>query len=98
MVKKIVWTKTADTTFDKITQYFIDNGFMQAAELFAQAVYDKIDLLTEQPFIGRLSTKAKTVRIIKIGKNIQMLYRVDGKKLIIVDFFDTRQNPDKSKY
>jgi plasmid stabilization system protein ParE len=69
MVRKIIWTKTADHTFDEITGFLQDKSSLQAAQSFAKTVYAKINTLTEQPYIGRLSKKAKTVRIINISKN-----------------------------
>ena len=98
MVKKIIWTKTADKTFDDITSFLQDNSSLKAAENFATAVYTKIDVLFEQPYIGRPSQKAKTVRIVNVGKNIQLLYRIEGKTLIISDFFDTRQDSKKRRH
>ena len=98
MVKKITWTQTADRTFDEITAFLQDNSSLQTAQTFAKTVYSKIDTLVEQPYIGRPSKKAKTVRIINVGKNMQMLYRIEGRTLIISDFFDTRQDPQKRRY
>ena len=35
---------------------------------------------------------------INIDKNLRMYYRVQGGKLIIVYFFDMRQNPERNLY
>ena len=48
--------------------------------------------------VGRKSAKAKTVMVLKLDKHRQMFYRMVGTTLIIVDFWDTRQDPRKSPY
>ena len=98
MVQKIIFTKTADRAFYEIASFLEENVSLLTAEKFAEKVDAKIQQLKAQPFIGRPSSKAKTVRRIIITKHIQMMYRVVGKTLVISDFFDTRQHPDKSKF
>ena len=98
MVQKVIFTKTADRAFYEIASFLEENVSLLAAEKFAEKVDSKIERLKEHPFIGRPSSKAKIVRRIIVTKHIQMMYRVVGKTLIISDFFNTRQNPNKSKF
>ena len=98
MVQKVIFTKTADRAFYEIASFLEDNVSLLAAEKFAEKVDTKIEQLKWQPFIGRPSSKAKTVRRVIITKHVQMMYRVVGKTLVISDFFNTRQHPDKSKF
>lgn len=48
--------------------------------------------------MGRPTKKTKTVRQINIDKYRKMYYRIEGRTLIISDFFDVRQDPDKLRY
>lgn len=98
MVQKVIFTKTADRAFYNIASFLEENASLLAAEKFAQKVDAQIEKLQHYPFIGRPSGKAKTVRRVFITKHVQMMYRVVGKTIIISDFFDTRQHPDKSKF
>ena len=98
MVQKVVFTKTAERSFEEIASFLEVNISISTAHKFANDVDSKISRLQEHPLIGRPSSKAKTVRKINISKHLQMMYRVVGKTLIISDFFDTRQNPNKSKF
>ena len=98
MVQNIVFTKRAERTFAEIATYLQSNLSLTAAQKFATSVDVKIEKLKEHPFIGRPSSKAKTVRKINVSKNIQMMYRVVGKTIIISNFFDTRQDPNKSRF
>ncbi len=98
MVKKIIWRKTADKSFDRIVFYLHEKFSYQVAHDFAKIVYDKIDRLEQQPYIGPKVSKTKSVRYINFAKHYQMFYRVDGKTLIISYFFDTRQDPSKRPF
>jgi plasmid stabilization system protein ParE len=98
MVKKIKWTNTANKTFDETAIYLQDNFSTQAAENFANLVYDKIDLLVKGLTVGRKTQKAKTVFILRLNKHRSMFYRRHGTMLIIVDFWDSRQDPSKKPY
>ena len=98
MVQKVIFTKTADRTFNDIATFLEQNVSLSSAEKFAEKVDSKIEKLTKQPFIGRPSSKAKTVRKILVSKHIQMFYRVVGRTLIVSTFFDSRQHPSKSRF
>ncbi len=98
MVKKIKWNNTAGNTFEETTNYLQDNFSSKAAENFANRVYDRIDMIVNGLTVGRKSTKAKTVMVLKLDKHRQMFYRIHGTTLIIVDFWDTRQDPRKRPY
>ena len=93
MVTKIIWTKAADKTFDAITAYLDEKASLQAAQKFAQLVYDKIDTLVKHPTLGRKVATTKSVRVVNFGKYHQLYYRIEGKTLIISNFFDTRRDP-----
>jgi hypothetical protein len=75
------------------TQYSI-----QSAENFANLVYKRIDQITNGLTVGRISPRTKTVMILKLDKHKQMYYRLVGTTLTIVDFWDTRQDPQKRPY
>lgn len=98
MVKKIIWRITADKSFDRIVFYLHENFSHQVAHDFAKIVYDKIDRLEKQPYIGPKVGGTKSVRYLNFGKHYQIFYRVDGRTLIISYFFDTRQDPNKRPF
>ncbi len=98
MVKRVIWRKIADRSFDKIAFYLHDNFSLQVAHNFTKLVYDKIDKLEKQPHSGAKVSGTKSVRYVNFGKHYQMFYRIDGKTLIISYFFDTRQDPFKRPF
>lgn len=98
MVKKIIWTKTADKAFDDIATYLHENASFQSAHNFANLVYKKIDSLVKYPTIGRRVATTKSIRVLNLGKNHQLYYRIEGKTLFISNFFDTRRDPSKRPF
>ena len=98
MVKKIKWSNAANNTFEETARYLQDNFELKAAENFANLVYHRIDMLVDGLTVGRKSVKAKSVMVLKLDKHRQMFYRMNGTTLIIVDFWDTRQDSIKQPY
>ena len=98
MVKSIIWSDEAEETFEAMVSYLQEQYSLKTATKFADAVYDKIDILILYPDIGRPSTKNSSVKIVQIDKNVIMFYRFDGNELFIVDIFNTRQDPKLRKY
>jgi plasmid stabilization system protein ParE len=98
MVKQIRWNPDADEKFESITEYIQEHISSRSATNFADAVYEKIDTLTRYPEIGRVSPIDSSIRFIKVDKFHLMFYSCDGIELVIVDFFNVKQNPNKRKY
>lgn len=95
MVNKIIWTKTASRTFDKIANYLVDEASLAAAQNFASEIYDKIDYIVKYPFVGRSVKGTKSLKMLNVAKRYHLYFRVQGKTLFISDFFDSRQDPNK---
>lgn len=98
MARQVIWTKQALGKLHELILYLQDEVSLQAAINLNKRITEKLDLLKEFPEAGRKSTKKKTARFVLVGKNLRMFYRIHGRKIIIVYFFDTRQNPSKSDY
>jgi len=98
MAKTIVWNKTASRTFNSTADYLIENISPGAGANFIQRVFDRLDILSKNPEMGRRSKKKKSVRSYHVDKHRRIYYRIHGKKLIVVSIFDTRQEPSKNRY
>lgn len=98
MVKRIVWNKRALEKLDEIVDYLEENFSEKTASNFVEKVFDRLDILSRYPEIGRKSKKKKNIKFHKIDKHRDLYYRIDGKNLIVVYIFDTRQNPEKNLY
>jgi plasmid stabilization system protein ParE len=98
MVKQIRWANEANDTFENMTAYLQEEFSLNTAMKFADSIYAQIDRLILYPEIGQPSPKDATIRTVKVNKNVIMFYHYDGFEILIVDFFNTRQDPRKRKY
>ena len=98
MAKEIVWNKRALAKLDETVDYLLEAASEKVARTFYERVLERIDLLSRHSEIGRKSRKKKTVRMYPVDKRYNLYYRIDGRKLIIVYLFDTKQHPGKNPY
>jgi plasmid stabilization system protein ParE len=98
MALEIFWTKGADRKFDKIIEYLSLQWNEQVTSTFIKKVYSFLDVLSEFPEIGTIENQEKGIRGFNIAKQINVFYLVRDGKIILLDFFDNRQNPQKKKF
>ncbi len=98
MARQVVWNKKAIIKFEEIVEYLVEEVSETAAIKFVKKVDDLIEKLNKYPEIGRRTKNKKTVRQYKIDKYKNIYYRKYGRKLLIVFFFDERQNPKLNPY
>ncbi|MBI5731282.1 MAG: type II toxin-antitoxin system RelE/ParE family toxin [Ignavibacteriales bacterium] len=98
MAIEIYWSKRADKKFDKILEYLLVEWGERITGMFVKKVYDFLDILSEFPEIGTIENKEKEIRGFTIVKQINIFYKVSGYKIIILDFFDNRQDPEKKRF
>ena len=98
MALEIHWTKRADKKFDKILEYLLDEWSDKVTRSFVVKVYGLIDTLAEFPEIGTIENKEKGIKGFTVVKQINIFYKINGDKLIILDFFDNRQAPSKKRF
>lgn len=98
MACEIIWTENAREDLKNIFTYLQQEWSSRIAENFLVECYSKIDLIAHFPYIGVQSEKINSVRRILVTKHNALFYKVERKNIILLDFFDTRQQPDKSYY
>lgn len=98
MALKVFWSVRADKKFDRILEYLSMNWGEQVTESFVKKVYDFLDLIREYPEIGSLENREKNIRGFVIVEQITIFYTVRGDKVILLDFFDNRQKPNKKRF
>jgi plasmid stabilization system protein ParE len=92
---KVVWTKTAKRRLEEIL-FYIQNEFGDNARMhFRAKAIDFTTLLPEFPEIGTLELADKNLRAFQLTRQTRVYYRVKGERIIIVTFFDSRQDPKK---
>ena len=98
MALKIQWSKRADKKFDKIIEYLMVKWSERVTKSFVKKVHDLIDTLSEFPEIGTIENKEKGIRGFTVIKQVIIFYKVSGNRIIILDFFDNRQAPEKKRF
>ncbi len=98
MVQTVIWSKRAERLYMEMLEYLATEASYQAADNFDKAVRKTIEGLILNPGSGRPATKSQTIRFVNVVKHRQMFYRLSGKTLHIVAFFDVRQHPDKRPF
>ena len=90
---RIVWTKRALRRLSEILEYIEIEFGVVARESFRSQTKDFTRLLAEFPEMGTLEVKEKNLRGFQLTKQTRIFYRIKGDRIIILTFFDSRQNP-----
>jgi plasmid stabilization system protein ParE len=99
MALQIVTKKRFISSMKKTTSYLKQEWNKTVAIDFVKIVDKKITLLASQPNIGS-NTSIKNTKSILAGRGYQnrIYYRVENKKLIIVNLKDIRKSPKKNRF
>jgi len=98
MALEIEWSKRADKSFDRIIDFLQAEWGDQVVKAFVKKIYDFLEILAEFPEIGSIQVQERGIRGFTVIKQVIVFYKIQGKSIILIDFFDTRQNPKKKKY
>ncbi len=98
MALEIYWSKRAVKKFDHIQGYLFKEWGESVAKAFTKKVYDFLDILSEFPEIGSIENKEKEIRGFTIVKQVSLFYRIKENRIILLTFFDNRQNPKKKRF
>lgn len=98
MALEIVWTTRAERKFDSLLEYLLEEWGEQVTKNFARKVYSFLDLLSEFPSLGSLENEEKGIRGFTIVKQVNLFYTIRGDKIVLLNFFDNRQNPEKKNF
>ena len=98
MALEIYWSKRAVKKFDHIQEYLFKEWGESVAKAFTKKVYDFLDILSEFPEIGSIENKEKEIRGFTIVKQVSLFYRIKENRIILLTFFDNRQNPKKKRF
>ncbi|MEZ4931322.1 MAG: type II toxin-antitoxin system RelE/ParE family toxin [Saprospiraceae bacterium] len=92
----VQWKSEAIEGFFNIVDYYLENGWNQAALNFRENVDKKIDAIIIFPGGGRPTKIFKNVRYVLIDKHSRMYYMYGEETLTILAFFDARQHLAKA--
>ena len=92
---RISFTKRAQNNYNSIKLYLSAEWGEKTKQAFEQKVIDFFDLLKEFPELGTVEFPNKQIRGFQLTRQTTVLYRIKGQKIIVLAFFDVRQNPKK---
>lgn len=98
MAYEVVLKKRFTNKLVKLLAYLEKEWSHKVASGFLQKIDIRIKQLSKQPLTGISSTVLKDVRSVFITKHNRVYYMVKGKKVIVLNMYDTRMNPKKKKY
>ena len=98
MAYKIIYKKRFSNKLIKLLRYLELEWSEQTAIEFLSKMDKRIETLKKQPFIGKPSSSKPDVRAILISKQNRLYYKFSKDSIIILNMYDTRQNPRKNMY
>jgi len=97
MAYQIIVKKRFTSKVTKLLKYLEKEWGKTVADSFILTLEERIDTLSQQPFIGS-QAGIKNVRTTLISKHNRLYYRVKGNQIEIITLFDTRMNPNRNRY
>lgn len=98
MAVTLKWSKEADKKFDKIIEYLEKEWGENVVRAFVKKTYDFLYLLCEFPEIGSVECAERQIRGFVLTKQVTVFYKLKSDCIILLSFYDNRQNPKKRKY
>ncbi|HRX12891.1 MAG TPA: type II toxin-antitoxin system RelE/ParE family toxin [Draconibacterium sp.] len=98
MALTLYWSTRADKKFDEIIEYLLQEWDETVTKAFVKKVYDFLDILVEFPEIGSIEHVERNIRGFVIVKQLTVFYKIENEKIVLLNFFDNRQNPKRKKY
>ena len=86
-------TRRAEKNYDAIKRYIKVERGEKTAEEFVRKTDELFHLLKGYPAIGEI--EKDDIRGFQLTPQTRILYRTKGSKIIVLAFFDVRQNPGK---
>jgi plasmid stabilization system protein ParE len=93
----IIWSPRSLATFEDRIQYLRIHWTEKEITNFKNRVKEYLEILKEEPFIGKNPGRYKNTHIGLIIKQVSLIYRVKviKKEVELVAFIDNRQDPKK---
>lgn len=95
MSRKVILTDTAKEKLSSLLNFLQENWSEKVKKDFVKILDYKIDSIKLNPKICPSSEKESGLHRCVLTKQNSMYYRYNSDEIVIITFFDTRQNPDK---
>lgn len=95
---EIIWAEEAFRIWQDTIDYIVKEFGVLAAEKFHKKTEEWLNLLSSSPLAGKteplLNNRSRTYRSIVITKQNKLIYFIENETIFIVDFWDTRREPN----
>ena len=100
MVQKITWSPESIDTYVSIMEYLEEKWTEREIDNFIARVDEKLNILKQQPLIGRISSKKKKTYRTLIDKHTTLVYRYKPVKqeIELITFWSNARNPKKYNF
>ena len=92
---KVFITARGQKKLERIWFYLQEVLGEQAAQSFKIKVSKFLKVLEHLPEIGSVEVPDKQIRSFSITTKTKVFYRIKEDKIVVLTFFDVRQNPNK---
>jgi toxin YoeB len=97
MAQRLIWTAEAESDRSEILKYWYNvTGSKRYSGKLNKEFREHLTIILEYPEIG-IKTKISDVRVKTVG-NYQLIYLLTFNSVILLNIWDSRQNPEKLKY
>jgi plasmid stabilization system protein ParE len=94
---EIVWTLEAEKKFENIIDYLLKVWSEKEVIQFVETTDKVANFISEYPRMFRKTDKRNVYEALITKQNL-MVYKVFRNRIVIITFWDTRQDPKKKKY
>lgn len=89
----IVWSDTAEQTFDAIVYYLENSRGEASARKFVRRTNQLLTNLSQQPYMFKSRELGNDVRIGLITSQTSVIYKIHPNHIYLLYFWDNRQQP-----
>lgn len=87
------FTPEAEDTFDSLSSQLMERWGERHVLKFEGRVSKALDTLSKTPFIYPVTIEETQIRKCIVHKNCSILYKIEGRNVTVICFWDNRQEP-----
>ncbi|MEC3880973.1 type II toxin-antitoxin system RelE/ParE family toxin [Parapedobacter sp. 10938] len=93
MPYKLRFTPESEDTYDALSSQLMERWGERFVLKFERRVSKALDTLSKTPLLYPVAIEETQVRKCIVHKNCSILYKVDGRVVTVICFWDNRQEP-----
>ena len=98
---KVVITERAFCTFDQLLDFLLKTHTPDVVEAIGEKLLEQAYLLEAHPYLGQIEEwlidEPEIFRRLVVDKKYKIIYQIQGKEILVHNFFGVRQSTSKMK-